>query len=558
LVKFMSKLIKRKQLDLKLKALLDQDNIAGVTGGEQMETAFEKILAVLDKMAPAMPPLLNSLSLAKTLSGTTMASGARLTTDGSAVAGVHKFSNGATITWTTTGVANGVTTRDGHFRDGDSATAKLRISHIYNNTTKTAIIDGINAIAVDGTKMAEDTTGFNVRVTITEKKDYYSSDASATTKSNFYNSIKGAIAATMATGVNEADALERTVKIEYSESGDFTDTIQITGAYRIEAAAAPTATAALTIPVMGAKVSGVPSLATGDTITVSGAITNGIKFYYPATIGTSTVTAAGSGNNTLSGTKPANSVHSYSASHIVVGNSYSESIAASVTPYDIFAAGATASATTDNSKRVDTKSLAKVTSDASKRLLSPASNNKFDVVSASFYDVAAHANSLDTNTGVYGNALQLLNGIYQYPAAVNYTSQYGEGGNFTNLTNFPANQFRYADFVVGSVSAANFLLLTVAGIGSAVNASDLVILVRVDGASPTGGDGWIDANLAYGGSGNPTGVDGSRGAYDTNSSLSKDGVRRITFGTDVKTGSVKVRVGIRKGSSLSFTSISIS
>src|SRR6266403_1290531 len=286
----MSKLIKRKQIDLKLKAAPDgsygfSSNIPNVLQGDDLESAIDKIVSVLDKLSPVMPPLLNQLTLSISVAGgTTTPTTGLLTSDGTTKTNVHKFVNNSTLTWTTTGIFNSVSTRNGHFRNGDSTTAKLRITHLYNSIVKQATISNIDTIAIDGTSSASDNINYNVRVDIIEKKDYYSDDVSSATKSNFYKSIKGAILATMATTQNDSDILERTIMIEYSENGSFSDTIYLTGTYRIESASTPTASInSVTIPSMsGQKVSGVPTLNNGQIISISANISNGIKYYYPS------------------------------------------------------------------------------------------------------------------------------------------------------------------------------------------------------------------------------------------------------------------------------------
>jgi hypothetical protein len=569
----MSKLIKRKQLDLKLKAIADgvygTGNIANIQGGDELESAFDKIVAVLDRMAPAMPPIFNTLTLTKALANTVAATTARSTADGVAHTNVHKFASNGVITWTTTGIANAVATRDGHFRDGDSSSAKLRIVHSYNGTEKIATIDEIDKILVGGTKMAEDLPNYNVKVTITEKKDYYSDDAGKDTKSNFYKSIKGAIAVAMATSVNDADILERTVKIQYSESGAFptneAGVLTLTGTYRIEKANTPSASVPVLAVVGGTMnevVSGVPTLAQNQEIKVTSTISNAIKFYYPSTVGSSIVAGTSNKSNPpLTGAQTANTSFSYDVNHSVNANIYLESISGSIIPYDIFGNGTSVNALTLTNRRIDTKSVTKASTDATNRLLSPASNDHFGAISASRYTVAQHANTLATNTGVFGNALQLIDGKYQYPANVNYTNVYGAGGDFTNLTNFPAGQFRFVDFELGTVNNASFFLLNVTGLSSAINTNDLILLVRVDGAAPTGGDGWLDANGSYPSVGSPTGTGllgatNARYCYDTSATLTNvNGTRRITFGSSNRTGMVTVRIGFKKGSSLNFTAV---
>ena len=93
----------------------------------------------------------------------------------------------------------------------------------------------------------------------------------------------------------------------------------------------------------------------------------------------------------------------------------------------------------------------------------------------------------------------------------------------------------------------------------------LHILLRVEGAAGTTGDGWLNCIAAYGGSGNPSGTDSpvgpstARDAYViSNTASTADGRHRyITFGSAPKIGDVIIRVGIQNTSTHSFESISI-
>jgi hypothetical protein len=71
----------------------------------------------------------------------------------------------------------------------------------------------------------------------------------------------------------------------------------------------------------------------------------------------------------------------------------------------------------------------------------------------------------------------------------------------------------------------------------------------VDGATPT--TGWVDANAAYPGVGNPT-ANGDPAMVTASSSAA---VKLVTFGAAPKTGNVWVRVGIPAGSTKSFTRV---
>lgn len=564
----MAKLVKRKQIDLKITEAPDGSygfissgtsglNIPNVHKGDDLELALDKIVTMLDKLAPSQPPFLNQLSLTSpVLSGTMVNSNVTYTLNGVLVIlPVYKMNNAATLRWITSGIFNSVSTRDGHFRDGDSASAKLRVRHSYNSIIKTATISNLNTIVVNGTSSAIDSSSFNIQVDIIEKKDYYSNDVQAATKSNFYHSIKADMEAELVTTNNDADTLTRTIYLEYSEKGDFTDTIGLSIQYLVESSLVPSSTTPIfSFPSMGGFVSGIPTFIVSDVFNISSTITNSIKYYYPSIAGNSTIIGTNNQSNSISGTHSSLSTYSYSANHSVLNNIYTEFISGYVIPNDIFGSGSTASAVISTIRRIDTVSLGK---DYTTRLLSPTTDNEFGSVSGSFYNAAAHQNSINAGTNsIYGNALQLLDGRYQYPANIDYTL-YG-GYNYLNSgINFPNGQYRYVDFSLNTVTNVSSVILTIVGSTNitAFSLAGLKLYLRVDGSSPTGGDGFLDCSGAYSGVGVPTGVNGSRNALDIASSTFTS--RRITFGTSTKTGIVKVRIGILKGSGITFTGITI-
>jgi hypothetical protein len=538
----MSKLIRRKQIELTLKNVADgtfgNGNIAGVSAGDEMETAFDKIIKILDKMSPAMPPELQNLQLARSISST---NGKQL--NGTDALNVFKYISNGQIMWTTTGGEQFALNRSGHFRYGDSSTAKLRVTHsIGNQISKSVTLSNIDTIPVgtESNLCDDDNLPTFFKVTLVDRQDYYSDDVASATKSDFYTSLKAAMSATMSI-VNAASEAERIIRLEYSED-DFVTVSSLEAKYRIESNNEPMASASLSAPDMAKRVSGVPTLDVNQIVDITGNITNGIKFYYPSTIGESTVTGTNAQVNNISGTYTANATYSYSASHVVRATQYSETISGTIKPYDIFGAGVVANAVVLTNKRVDTISLAKIATDTSKRKVSPITNNPFESVSAIQYGISEHINSLATGDYLY--QLQLLNGNYIYPKN-NYTA-YQPGLNYSNLH----TDFRYVDFEVGSISDKTNLTLTITGdtFTEKYATSNFRLYVKVDGAT-----GWLNANEPA-----ATGIpindnDGCINIGDT----TNGNQRRITFGTTIS-GVVYVRLGINSLSSFKFQNISIS
>ena len=560
----MSKLIRRKQLELDITSSPENDglygfsnstsgipvNVADIVEGITLEDALNRIAIILDKVSPAPPPNLNRLSL--TLTATTTNVSGYLTIDGNLYTNIYQFLNNASLTWTTTGVPNppNVSTSNGYFSDATSTTAKLRMTHTYNGVTKQTVISNINLISqLDGTATSiNGSNGYNIELDILDKRDFYALDPSASTKSNFYYAIKADMKAFIELTYNAGDIYQRTVSMDYSELGDFSDTLSLTGSYRVESNATPTTTTpTLSFGSMTGLVSGVPTHLAGDVINITSTITNSIKSYFPNQIGISSVQGTSNQNNLISGIKTPNSAYSYSAYHILLTNQYLESITGSVTPYDIFGTGTLVNSATNTTNRIDTVSIVKLNNDASIRVLSPVTGTQFEAISTSPYNSTAHTNSLNpSSTSVYSYQLQLLDGIYRYPS-VNY-SNYG-GPNYSSLLQ---NSWRYCDFL-GVLTITNRTNVTVTingatGINQIYGTPNFRLYLQISGVT-----GWLDCNAAWS-AGSPH--NNGDAAVNVSSSTSNTS-RNITFGATLS-GSINIRLGINSGSTITFTSITVS
>ncbi len=146
--------------------------------------------------------------------------------------------------------------------------------------------------------------------------------------------------------------------------------------------------------------------------------------------------------------------------------------------------------------------------------------------------------------------LQLLNGIYQYPPAVDYSARQPAGPDYSALAAGSFNNMRWATFRLGtSVTAITSVTVTIAGatnFGSDVVVSDFEMYVRI-----IGGVGWYNGNaspqdLA------PT-TQGDNVLDIGNSTVT---VRRLSFGATPVTGVLYIRIGIPEGDNKTFTGIS--
>lgn len=171
------------------------------------------------------------------------------------------------------------------------------------------------------------------------------------------------------------------------------------------------------------------------------------------------------------------------------------------------------------------------------------------------YPAAGYGTAFNSTTDVLsGNKeLQFLDGQYQYPPLVSYAAKVPVGPDYSALTADAHNSMRWATFSLGALSAATsitFNFSNTSNFGGSTIISGMEIYVRVDGASPT--TGWVDANAAYPGVGNPTN-DGDP-ALDVGASSVTS--KRVTFGAATKTGTAYVRIGIPSGSTKAFGGVS--
>jgi hypothetical protein len=138
----------------------------------------------------------------------------------------------------------------------------------------------------------------------------------------------------------------------------------------------------------------------------------------------------------------------------------------------------------------------------------------------------------------------MLNGEFIYPST-NY-GVYG-GPNYTGISNT-----RWVTFNLGSFTNKTNFRITFAGATNitAASQSNLLIEVLAQGSTATK---WIDADATYSGVGDPGISSGSDGVAAV--TLYTTSTREITFGTQVLTGNLVVRVGYTSGSNVKFTSI---
>jgi hypothetical protein len=301
-------------------------------------------------------------------------------------------------------------------------------------------------------------------------------------------------------------------------------------------------------------VSGVPSLAVGDSFTYSYRVNNGVsKFYTAGTFGrmdgsTWTTNSTSYPSSSLS-PKPfsGQSVTLTSQSLTATTNKYSES--PSITFYGYNAINGVGTSTSSlTGYRIDTVSNENRLRNATNGENNPTTPNFFPVQYQLPY--TSSQSIVTTSTGdSYNYELQLLNGSYQVPTGLDY-STYTGGYNYSSV----GSQTRFVLLTGSPISSKNNVTITFNGIGGTWSAdangvtSGLNLNVRVSGIN------WIDGNTPYPGGNPSSNGDPAMVAAPQSTATSK----LITFGTVARSGTIYVRIGLPVGSDKKFTGITIS
>jgi hypothetical protein len=282
---------------------------------------------------------------------------------------------------------------------------------------------------------------------------------------------------------------------------------------------------------MNNYVSGVPTLVYGKVFSnITFNINNGIKYFYPSTIGISQISNTSQQSITLSGVQLENSSYIYTGvNHTINVNSGTyENFNYSLYGYDIFTSVVYSG--TFNNIRYDADGITKSNNDNLIRIPSPTTSNSFENTFSGTYD---HSLSLLTS---YPYQLQLLGNYYIYPNT-NYTVYGGE--------NYTSTGYRYVTFNLGTVSQKTQLniILNSLGIYKNYGNSSLKLYVKLINVTNSIGGSisdtiWFDANSSFNGIVNTDGT----GAVISGSG---DGVIRTIslFTSTVISGTVIVRFG---------------
>jgi hypothetical protein len=465
-------------------------SIAGVAQGDRVEDAFDKVTTFLERFVPAPPPNLSAITM-------TLASGYTARQESSGV--LH---NDITSTQVSTLSAP-------DFLDGRQGVLS-------------AVINSINAGSITLTN-GDDTGLTNGNLTITGDEDAY---AGSPSEEGFWWQLSADI-------VTSAPNLLVLGANNISMTHDLTGTSNKT-IYLDDPMVPVLNNINISSVSTGSYVSGVPYLGNGDNVTATFDADNVVSEYYHQTnIGALAGTSIN--NDTFQpGSAPAKGATvNASISTTILNNIYEPGAA-----YDVSAQASNSVVTTQN---VVTNLNIDSISDESPRVESGVGQYP-----------GTYGGAFDSSNSILGNEeLQMFNGQYQYPPAVDYSGFYPVGPDYTTVAPGSHNNMRWVTFQ--PITITNEVAITVdfintTNFGATALMTGIEIYVKVDGAT-----GWLNANAAYPGVGTPA-ADGDP-ALVVGSSTSTS--KRVTFSV-VRSGQVFVRVGIPSGSNKAFGSINVS
>lgn len=481
-------------------------NISGVDQNDRYEDAFDKVEAILGKLAPAKPFNLSTKSLA--ISGTYSAYESAAITP---TLRSNVIDNTTPLAQTPTGAANG-------FWDAEEGIISAEVDSV---TSGSRTLSAANDVGTYGS------------LKILSDYDFYAGQVG---KELFW--------AALTAGVQSSTPLSlgsHTYRLLHSKTGN-----TAVNTFYVDDPQAVTVTGqTITGSGTGKYISGVPSLNTGDTIAASFTVNNAIRQHYnPTRIAAASSTLTNSVNQSLPLTPPTSGdPYSGSISLTVSNSKYGEQTTVACTGYN--SKGTTGSANAVSNIRVDT---------VSNEVRVKSGQGQYPTAGSAASEYGSAFDSTISLVSAGNEELQLLNGLYQFPAG-NYTSNLPVNGpNYSAATGGSYSNYRWVTFNLGNKTSVSSVTLTINGgvnLGSTTLISGLLLNIKVDGAIPT--NGWIDGNAAYSGVGNPTN-DGTAALVIGSSNVA---TRVITFGATVRTGNVYVRVGIPLASNKRFTNITI-
>jgi hypothetical protein len=468
--------LKRKQIDAKLtegplNSAYGIFNSPGVQNADTYETAFDKVIDILDKLLPTVPPTLAAVGIEYT--GT--------------------FYTGF-ITGSSTSITRIINTVLPKFNTpaaaiqyfGDAAKGSLKLD--ANVTT-------MNLTPADETGGSVTVAGRIIK--ILNDVDYYLGQPG---KENFWFAMRAELEYTGVAGLTPAISPYSFTLANYSDinaTGNLMSSV--TKQFYIEAPLAPVVSNVKLDPTTpfvyssNRRVSGVPAFATSDIINMRFDMTNVAKKFYK-NLPTNFTSTAG----TFATVAPWNwpsppATDSSQVNQLVqlnpVTNKYQVGIALAISADDVIGqnSGAIAIPSGEQSKlRIDT-----ISNETAFRRISSSTNNVYEKIFTNAYDTAQVI--VGNVTPGYNFELQLEGGNYKYPNT-NYSTFFPANSiNYTGQTGM-----RYATFQVGTVANTKQVIINTPGISNILKGSTgLVIQVIVQDLYGVGLHGWVDACTAY-------------------------------------------------------------
>jgi len=505
--------------------------LLGLTSASTINYAVDQIDTILALLAPAKPPRLDASSWVSPGYSSAIASGDWISISGQTIQKI--IFNNLLPQFRVTGGTSGTNTG---FWNGLLGNVSFSVNGVSNGT-KTLTTNSVNASTAN--------TGTYLGLTL-NVNDYY---LNQTGKSGFWSSIT----ASGRTQNNLSNNIfsSQTYTLTHSETGSASEVFYVDTTYT------PTISniSLTTPPTITRYISGVPSLAVGDSFTYSYRVNNAVSKFY--TIGnfakmdgslwTTNSTTYASG---LLSPKPFSGQSVTLTSQILAAttNKYSES--PTITFYGYNAINGVGTSTQSlTGYRIDTVSNEIRLRNAADGENNPTTPNFFPVTYTSPY-TSSQSIVGNTEPGLnssYNYELQLINGSYQVPSG-NYSSY----GGYDYST--PGSQTRFVLLTGGPINSASNITITFNGTTLTWTATPAGVTSGLYLNLKVGGTGWIDGNAPFPGGSDPS-SNGSPAMVAAPQSTAI--VKKITFGSTPRSGIIYVRIGLPAGSDKKFTGITI-
>lgn len=478
------------------------DGLLSFTPTTTVTDAIDEVNEVLNRLAPAKPPNLSTISLS--LSSTTYSATETST-------GVVRSSSVTSNTLAQTGITT-------FFYDGDSGTLSAEIDGVVPTGSSRILTTG-NDMGTYGVLGIMTDTGFPV----------------SGNGANFWKALTARIVPTAGLYPSGLSVGIHTYQLKHTSTGntpllnfyvDDPGTVTISGISTSYVGSATT------------YISGVPTLQSGTTFTSTFTVNNAVRQFYNTTriAGVAATMLSATVNSIITGVQ-VNGAGITTTLTLTVGSSkYAESNSLTITGHNSANTAGTPSIF-DLGARVDTNSSL------------TESNRKISGVGTA--PSTGYGGSWDSTTSLVtlSEELQLLNNKFQYPPSVNYSSNKPVAG--PNYSVGMGTSDRWVTFQPLTASNASNINITFNGatnFGSTAIVSGLSLFVKVEGVT-----GWIDGNAAYSPGTNPS----TNGFPALVISSSTATTKVVTFGTITRSGTVYVRIGLPSGSNKSFTDITV-